>query len=133
MIFSIPLYYNHVMAYNEHIYRPDGDSLEARISAYKTAREAWLNAEASLKFLNDDEWSDSLGEREEVAQACEISIRSLYMAAEAITQDELYQAQEQGLLNSDEVRELIQDKRQQEMQTIRSNRQTPHSSTHRHR
>ncbi|MCU7881242.1 MAG: hypothetical protein KZQ66_10110 [Candidatus Thiodiazotropha sp. (ex Lucinoma aequizonata)] len=121
------------MAYNEHIYTPEDDSLEARISAYKTVREAWLNAEASLKFLNDDEWSDSLGEREEVAQACDISIRSLHMATEAITQDELHKAQEHGLLNSDEVREFIQDKRQQEMQSIRGNRQAPHSSTHRDR
>ena len=121
------------MAYSEHIYTPENDSLEARISAYKTVREIWLNAEASLKFLNDDEWSDSLGDRDQVEQACYISIRSLSMATKAITQDELHQAQEQGLLNSDEVREFIQDKRQQEMQTIRSNRQTPHSSTHRHR
>ena len=133
MIFYTLLYYNHLMAYSQHIYTPDGDSLEARISAYKTVREAWLNAEASLKFLNDDGWSDRLGDREEVERACDISIRSLSMATAAITQDELRKAQEQGLLNSDEVRDLIQDKRQQEMQTIRSNRQAPNSSTHRHR
>jgi len=38
------------MAYSEHIYMPDGNSLEARISAYKTVHEAWFNAEASLNF-----------------------------------------------------------------------------------
>jgi len=118
------------MAYSEHIYTPENDSLEARISAYKTVREAWLNAEASLKFLNDDEWSDRLGDREEVEQACDISIRSLSMATAAITQDELHKAQEHGLLNSDEVREFIQDKRQQEMQSIRDGQEFSSSSEH---
>jgi ATP:corrinoid adenosyltransferase len=120
------------MTNTEHIYTPQDNSLSERIRAYCTVREAYLNAEASLKFLDDDEWADRLGDRKDVEKAYEISVRSLHMATEAITQDELHQAQEQGLLNSDEVREFIQDKRQQEMQTIRSNRQAPHSSTHRH-
>ena len=60
------------MAYSEHIYTPENDSLEARISAYKTVREAWLNAEASLKFLDDDLWADRLGDRGDVEKAYEI-------------------------------------------------------------
>jgi hypothetical protein len=95
------------MAYSEHIYAPDGDSLEARVSAYKTVREAWLNVEASLKFLDDDLWADRLGDRDNVEEAYRISPRSLKMATDAISQDE--------------------------MQSIRDNQQTDHSSTHRHK
>ncbi|ODS22877.1 hypothetical protein AB835_11795 [Candidatus Endobugula sertula] len=84
MILSTPLHYNHGMAYNEHTYTLDGDSLETRISDCKTVREAWLNTEASLKFLDDGLWADRLGDRDNVEEAYKISTRSLKMATDAI-------------------------------------------------
>ena len=133
MILSALLYYNHGMAYSEHIYTPDGDSLEARISAYKAVREAWLNAEASLKFLDDDLWADRLGDRDNVEEAYRISTRSLKMATDAISQDEIQIAITQGFVDADEAREFMQHKRREEMQSIRDNQQADHSSTHRHK
>ena len=44
----------------EHIFNPKDNSLEARIDAYKGVYEAWLNAEASMSFVDDDEWGESL-------------------------------------------------------------------------
>ena len=121
------------MAYSEHIYTPENDSLEARISAYKTVREAWLNAEASLKFLDDDLWADRLGDRGDVEKAYEINVRSLHMATEAIKQDELNEAVSQDLLSPDDAREFMQHKRREEMQSIRDKQQAKHTSTHRHK
>ena len=59
----LPLYYNHLMADTAHIYTPQNDSLEARVRAYCRVREAWFNAEASLKYKDDphSEWFYTLG------------------------------------------------------------------------
>jgi hypothetical protein len=72
------------MTETAHIFTPKDDSLEARIDAYRRVHEVWLNAEASAKFLDNDEWSDTLGDRYEVEQALNISIRSLYIAADSL-------------------------------------------------
>jgi hypothetical protein len=114
-----------------HIFTPQDDSLEARIDAYKSVYEAWFNAEASLKFLDDEEWSDTLGDREEVEQAHKISVRSLEMATSAIKKSEISQARKQGLLSDDVAQELTHTKRQQEMKDIRDSQQASDSSEHR--
>ncbi len=118
------------MAYNEHIYTPEDDSLEARISAYKTVREAWLNAEASLKFLDDDLWADRLGDRDNVEEAYRISTRSLQMATDAISQDEIQKGIAQGFVDVSEAREFMQHKRREEMQSIRDGQPFSNSSEH---
>lgn len=69
------------MTESENIFNPIDGSLEARVEAYKRVHEAWLNAEASLKYLENDEWADTLGDREEVKKALDISINSLNIAA----------------------------------------------------
>lgn len=109
------------MADTETIYTPLDDSLEERVRAYRSVREAWLNAEASLKYAEDGQgdWSYTLGEREEIEQAHEISARSLSMATEDISQDEIKQAISDGLLEAEEAKELIQHKRHRQMQSIR--------------
>ena len=96
-------------------------------------REAWLNAEASLKFLDDDLWEGRLGDRQDVEKAYEISVRSLHMATEAIKQDELNEAVTQNLLNPDDVKELMQHKRREDMLSIRGSPQAEHFSGHRYK
>ena len=49
------------------------------------------------------------------------------MATQAISQDELQQAREQGLLIAAEVREFIQNKRQQEMKSFRDDQHSDQS------
>jgi hypothetical protein len=43
------------MTNTEHIYTPLDNALSERVRVYGTVREAYLNAAASLKFLDDDE------------------------------------------------------------------------------
>ncbi len=121
------------MSDTEHIYTPRGNSLEARIQAYRTVYEAYLNTEASLKFLDEDGWADTLGDREAVEQAYKISVRSLKMATEAFKQDELDHARRQGLLAEDEIQEIIQSKRLRQIKGIRKENQSSDSSKHRHK
>ncbi|MFK5986773.1 MAG: hypothetical protein QM479_15310 [Pseudomonadota bacterium] len=57
------------MPESETIYNPKDSSLEARIGAYRSVVGAWYNAEASMKLMDDDEWSYTLGEKQEVVKA----------------------------------------------------------------
>jgi hypothetical protein len=113
------------MADTAHIYTPQNDSLEERVRAYRSVREAWLNAEASLKYMKDpsSEWCYVLGEVQEIEQAHEIAADSLQMATEDLSEDELRSAIDQGLMDTSEARELVQYKRQQKMQAIREGQQ----------
>ena len=114
-----------------HIFTPKDDSLEARADANRSVYQAWMNAEASLKFLEDDEWRDTLGDREEVQQALDISIHSLHVAADAFSKEDIAKARADHLLETVEADELIQTKRQQEMKTLREGWQDSDSSEHR--
>ena len=117
------------MADNSHIFTPKDNSLTELVSAYQTVFKSYLNAEASIKFLDDDKWSDTLGERQEVEQAYKISIDSLKMATEKINVDEMKKAKEQGLIDQNDLFEFVQNKRQQEM---KSSREKSQESTNSH-
>lgn len=110
-----------------HIYTPADNSLEERARAYREVRSAWLNVEASLKNFDGDDWADVLGDREEVMEAYKITERSMSMATKGIRKDELKVAQKQGLLSADDVTEIIQDKRVQEMMELRKADQNSNS------
>jgi hypothetical protein len=117
------------MVDNSHIFTPKDNSLTELVSAYQTVFKSYLNAEASIKFLDDDKWSDTLGERQEVEQAYKISIDSLKMATEKINVDEMKKAKEQGLIDQNDLFEFVQNKRQQEM---KSSREKSQESTNSH-
>lgn len=125
----LTVYYNQSMTDTAHIYTPQDESLEERIRAYRSVREAYINAEASVRALDDEEWANRLGEREEIERAFDISARSLQMATKAISQDELKQAQNEGLLSKDEVVGLVQSKRQQEMRDSRDKSRASESTS----
>ncbi|HHI30256.1 MAG TPA: hypothetical protein ENL17_00900 [Candidatus Methanoperedenaceae archaeon] len=108
----------------DHIFNPRDDSLSERMRVYGLVAEAYRNAEASLKYLDDDEISAQLGERREVERAYKICKRSFQLATNAITQDELQEAKTRGLINEDEIRELEQKKRMDDMQALRDNQNT---------
>ncbi len=116
------------MTDNAHIFTPKDNSLSERVSAYQTVFKSYLNAEASLKFTDDEKWSDTLGEREEIEQAYKISIDSLKMATKQISVNEMRKAKEQGLIDQGELLEFVQNKRQQEMKPARTSKQD--SSSH---
>ena len=114
-----------------HIFTPKNNSLKERVSAYQYVFKSYLNAEASIKFADDENWSDTLGEREEVEQAYKISIDSLKLATQQISIEEMKQAKEQGLISQDELFEFVQNKRQQEIRVSRNNQVHSDSSQHR--
>lgn len=105
-----------------HLFTPLNDTLEERIRTYRSVFSAYQNAEASLKLMDDKNWSDSLGEREEVEQAYSIIEHSLFLATRSIEQSDVNNANEQCLMSDDELKEFIQLKRQLEIQGVRLSR-----------
>ncbi len=118
------------MSTSAHIFIPRNGSLEERIHSFRKVSQAFRNVESSLQHMGDKEWADRLGEKEEVQQAYDITKRSLGMATQSIKQSELKSAIDQGLLNDQEAKELIQIKRREEMRSTRAQQK---ASTHQHK
>ena len=110
------------MTQSDTIFTPKNNSLQERIKAYRSVVNAWYNAEASLKVMDDDEWAHTLGEKEEIVKAHNIILNSLNTASKEISLNEMKQARELGLLSDSEAQEFINNSRQDEIQKIRSNR-----------
>ena len=119
------------MTETAHIFTPTNDSLEERIRSYRSVSTAFNQAESSLDLIGDQEWSDVLGEREDVEQAYAITKRSLNMAVQSINADELQQAISAGLMTDREVRVFRQSSRLAEMGQRRANQKTQASNTFR--
>ena len=103
----------------DHIFTPKDSSLEARIEAFRNVYEAWQNAEASMKFADDNGWKDTLGSKEEIQEALNISTRSLHLATSTFSKEEIRQAQKNNLLQTHEVQKIVSTQRQGEMQSAR--------------
>ena len=58
------------------------------------AQEAYENVWASKQFIDDPDWSDTLGHKEDIVEAEKILNRSLTLAASAIDQRDVKQALE---------------------------------------
>ncbi len=118
------------MTDSAHIFNPKDDSLTERVSAYRSVHDAYMNAEASVKFLDDEGWEETLGEREEVELAYEVALRSLQIATQSIGLEDLLQIEEQNLLDSSELQELVENKRYHQIRESRDRSQNSHSSNH---
>ena len=64
-----------------------------------------------MEHMNDKEWADRLGDKEDIEKAFEILQNSLHKAVDSIKQSELAQVKEQGLMSDKEMREFVQSKR----------------------
>ena len=113
-----------------HTFTPKDNSLSERVSAYQRVYHDFANVTASMECVDDKDWADRLGDREEVAEAYEVLQNSLQMAFDSIEQSELAEAKKQGLMSDKDVREFIQTKRRQEMSDRRSSHQNSESSSH---
>ena len=98
------------MLENAHIFNPLNDSLAERVKAYRSVYKAWLNIEASLKQADDPEWSNTLGESQELEDAHNIIMESMVMATNSLSIEEIDQATDQGLMSKEEASELVQEK-----------------------
>ncbi|CAC9616076.1 hypothetical protein [uncultured Gammaproteobacteria bacterium] len=122
------LVYNSNISNNAHIFTPKNDSLFERVPAYKSIAKDYSNVEASIKFADDEKWSDTLGEKEEIEQARKIMQDSLKMATDKISLDEIKQAKDQELINQGELIEFVKNKRLQEMKSSREKSQKSSNS-----
>ncbi len=113
-----------------HIFHPQDDSLSERVRAYQSCSEALKNAKTSLDLVDDNTWSDRLGSREEVELAVVIAERSAKMAISQLSQSDAEQAVGKGLLNGDELKELVQFRRLQDIQNRRSDQRSQNTSKH---
>ncbi len=113
-----------------HIFNPKDNSLSERVRAYRSCSSTLRNTKASLELVNNSAWSDRLGSREEIEQAHLIAKRSTEMAVNQISQSEAEQAVGKGLLESDELKEIIQFKRLQTMQNRRNDQRSQNTSKH---
>ncbi|MFQ3247551.1 MAG: hypothetical protein ACI9SP_004208 [Arenicella sp.] len=104
------LEYNRFMLENAHIFNPLNNSLAERVKAYRSVYKAWLNVEASLKQADDPEWSNTLGESQELEEAHNIIMESMVMATNALSIEEVDQATDQGLMSKDEASEFVQER-----------------------
>jgi len=111
-----------------HTFTPNDNSLPERVRAYQRVHNDFNNINSSMGHINDKEWADRLGDKEDVEKAFEILQNSLHIAVGSIDQSELSQVKEQGLMSDKEVRGFIQAKRQQEMKAARASQQ--HSESH---
>ncbi len=113
-----------------HIFSPKDDSLDERVRAYRSCSSTLRNAKASLELVNDSAWSDRLGSSEEVEQAHTIAKRSTEMAVNQLSQLEAEKAVGRGLLEKEELKEIIQIKRLQTMQNRRNDQRSQNTSKH---
>lgn len=108
------------MQHSAHISDQEDDSLEGRIRYFTSMAKAHEQVKASLEMLHQKPWSDSLGEKDEVQEAAQITANSLHLALRKFDEAEFYEAQELGLVDRQDVRKFIEMKRQQEMRDIRN-------------
>ena len=101
------------------IFNPRNDSLEERVRCYKSCLKALRNTKASLEYLNDKEWSKTLGSKQEIEYAHTIAQNSVNLAHQKVTQKELIKANEKGLINDNDFRKITSQKRQYEFQKAR--------------
>ena len=94
-----------------HTFTPNDNSLPERVSAYQRVHKDFNNINSSMEHMNDKEWADRLGDKEDIEKAFEILQNSLHKAVDSIKQSELAQVKEQGLMSDKEMREFVQSKR----------------------
>jgi len=104
------------MSDSAKIFNPKDDSLNERVRAYRSTHQAWQNVEASLKYANDPEWSDTLGESEELDFAHDLILDSMKLALQSFTAVDIDQALTLGLINPSEASEMTNEKRYAERQ-----------------
>lgn len=99
-----------------HISTKHDGSLSGRIGEYLSAYQAYQNVKSSLKHANDDEWSDTLGEYDDIVQAKDIIKLGLSNATKAINTSELSLAVQNGFLSQEQSDEFSKVKQQQDFE-----------------
>lgn len=104
------------MQKSAHTYTAHDGSLEARVSEYHSAQEAYERVQLSQLHSNDPKWSDTLGEQVEIDVAEEVLKHSLSLAAGAIGLGEIADIIELGLMTEEEAHKLSKENQKQDFQ-----------------
>lgn len=113
------------MQQSAHIKSTHDGSLEERVNEYCSAQEAFNAALLSQHAKNDPEWSDTIGEQEDIDIAEEILKTSLSLAAGAIGLGEIADIIELGLMTEDEAHRLSKEKQKHDFEEkLRKQRQS---------
>lgn len=111
------------MSHPESIFNPLNDSLAERVRAYYSVCQAFTLSQASLKQTERMGDVGYLGEEHEVKDAFKVINQSLTQANSEISKTELQDAKEKGLLSSQQLLEIVQVQRSQEMAQNRASHQ----------
>lgn len=116
---------NTIMQQSAHIKSTHDGSLEERVNEYHSAQEAFNAALLSQHAKKDPDWSDTIGEQEDIDIAEEILKTSLSLAAGAIGLGEIADIIELGLMTEDEAHRLSKEKQKQDFEEkLRKQRQS---------
>lgn len=102
------------MSETAHTYHSGDGSLRHRIDQYLQTLKAYGNVRISIDFADDKEWFDTLGSGEDIVEAEKILKRSLALATDAINQNDLTLAKQQGFLSEKQAQEFSELKEKQE-------------------
>ena len=104
------------MFQSAHISRTSDNSLRHRVAEYLAALEAHNNLQHSKKYMNDPQWSDTLGHEEDIMQAEQILNSSLLHSTSRISKQDVETAIQQGLLSQSQAQEFSKTKLQMEFE-----------------
>lgn len=111
-----------------HFFIPESDSLESRIQALKEVLQAHSNIEISMAIAKNEGWQQRLGTEEELQAAKEITERSLAAATRKISQSDFSNAQELGLLSTNDIDQFKVIKAKSDLSARRRIQQTHQKS-----
>ena len=106
------------------IFNPKDDTLKERFSSFE-----YVNTCYNRDKENYQKHGDFLGETGEIKQAYTISKHSLQQAHQSISEEELKNGYNNGLLNNEQIKEFKQSKNMLEMETKREDSLSNSSQT----
>lgn len=106
-----------------HIKNQHGDSLADRVQYFRSATDALKNIQRSADYMDNHEWADRLGDREDVEDAKQIIEKTHRMATSALEYDDFDELEERGLMTKRELQSLARLKRQHQSQIRRDKEQ----------
>ena len=114
-----------------HIFNPQNDSLTEKVKAYQNVVNLLHSVEHSSEVLRTAKKNDTnhIGTKEEVQEAYDVARNSLSIALNKISEQEMQQALEKGLITKAQATEFIQFSRQHDMTHFRSTKRSTHSNS----
>ena len=112
----------------ETIFNPLNDSLSERVRAYYSVCQAFTHSQASLKHTQQFGELDYLGDEQHIKDASRIIYQSFEQANAKVSQADLQEAKERGLISQEQLVEIVQVRRSQEVAQSR-NSQTDSQTT----